>query len=643
MMPRLLLLAFVSGGALVSQVAQPPTSLTKIDGGSIFGSAYRVPATPAVRWENSTRLGQLVRDGKLYLSLSDAIALGLENNLDVEIQRYGTRLADTDVLRAESGAFLRGVPLSVREGPQGLGGPEVTGTGTLGGGDTPILNRLTGPGTQTDLSILGSLPLSTGPAVPTLDPSIVGEFSWNHRTQPQTFGFLAGTSALVSRRTTANFGFEQGFLTGGRLRVGWDNSRERLNHRMLDYNPYTTSSLGLTFTQPLLRGFGRSVNNRYIRIAKNNRQVSDLVFQQQVISTVSAIVRLYWDLVSLSEDVKVRQDALQSAEQLRRNAEAAAEAGTAAKIEITRAEAELARRERDLSVARTLLRQQEAILKDYVSRGSAESLSEVQVVPTDRASIAQSEPIQPVADLVATALRGRPDLAQARLQIENAEVALKGSRSALLPSLDLVATVQNNGLAGNVNPLLPSDLSGTPILRQPDPRLTGGYGSALGQLFRRNFPDYGVGLSLSIPLRNRAARADLVRDQLSLRQAEIRVRQIEKQVRLEITNALIAVEQARVSYKASEKERILQAQTLAAEQEKFDVGASTSHMLIQLQRDFAAAQSAEASALSNYMKAKAALGRAVGSLLADHDVQLPEARDGQVSRASLPSDSSQSK
>lgn len=598
-------------------------------------SIYRTPLVAPVQLQNSRRLEALFQSGKITLSLQDAIAVALENNLDLELVRYAPRLAATDVLRADAGSSLRGVPLAVREGPSGLGGPASGPNGTLGGGDTPALNALIGPGVQTDLSILGSLPLSTGPPVPSFDPTIVANLGWNHTSDPQNSAFLTNLRSLNASTSVVDISLEQGLGTGGTIEAGWNNTRQRVNNPLLSLNPATASSLGLTFTQPLLRGFGPAVNRRYIKIAKNNLQVADDVFRQQVIATVSAVVRLYWDLASLNEDVRVRQEAVASAEQSLADNKNQIEAGTVAPIDVTRAEAELSRRRRDLAVAKSLVRQEEAVLKDYLTRSPLDStLANAPIVLTDRMEIPAREPVEPLDDLVAQALRIRPDVAQARVQIVNSEISLEGSKSALRPALDLVATAQNNGLVGRPNAAQLETPGVGPLLggAGANPFLIGSYGDALSQVFSRNFPDYGVGLRMTIPLRNRTARADVVRDQLSVREQQIRLQQLEKQVRLEITNALIGVEEARESFQAARSERILQEQTLAAEREKLEVGASTAFYVVQYERDLAAAQSAEVSALASYQKAKAALQRSVGTILDDYGVVMEEAARGVVSR-----------
>lgn len=604
--------------------------------GGNLADAYRTPVVAPVYLDNSRRLETLFRDGTIVLSIQDAIALALENNLDLELVRYAPRLADTDLLRAESGSFLRGIPLSVREGPAGLGTPIPGPDGTLGGGNIPALTQLTGPGIQTDLSILGSLPLSTGPAIPSFDPQLVGTIRWDHTSDPQNSVFLGQTRSLNANTSVANVGIQQGFSTGGFFEVGWNNLNQRINNPLLNYNPAIASSFGISFTQPLLRGFGLGVNRRYIRIAQNNRKVADYVFRQQVIATVSGVVRLYWDLASLNEDVRVRQEAVASAERFLNDNRNQVEAGTAAPIDLTRAQAELSRRQRDLAVAKSLVRQQETVVKDYLTRSQLDStLASAPIALTDRLEMPPHDPVEPLDDLVRRALQLRPDIAQARLQVTNSEISLQGSKSALRPSVDLVGRVANRGLAGSPNSsslVLPG--TGSPLNPGGGPPvLLGGYGDALSQIFSRDFPDYGIGVQLTIPLRNRTARADVVRDQLTVRQQQIRLQQLEKQIRLEITNALIAVEQARQSYEAIKSERVFQEQALAAEQEKLDVGATSAFYVIEYQRDLAAAKSGEVSALASYEKAKTALQRAVGTILEDYSVQFDEALQGVAGNA----------
>jgi outer membrane protein len=570
---------------------------------------FLLAVLPAQVLEDSPRLGSLIRGGNLYLSLQDAIAIALENNLDVELQRFGPRFAETDIKRTSSGALPRGVPLSVREGPKSISGAGVD-----------ILAPLLGPGSETNLSIAGQTALINGAAPPSLDPVLTARIFRNHSTAPQPNSFAVGAPVLMTDTSAWNFGWQRGFLSGGALSAGFENSRQSLNHLRYDVAPYNTSSFGVTFTQPLLRGFGTSLNSRFIRIAKNNSRQSDLVFQQQAVSTVAAVVRLYWDLVGLNGDVKVRRQSLERAEKLQSDNQEQVNTGTRAPIEVVRARAEVSRSRRDLIAAESLVRQQEVVLKDYLSRKTVgdPSWASVKIIATDPLRVDRNELLPPAETLAELALKDRPDIDQARIQIQNTEFALQGSKDALRPSLDLIASARNNGLAGDVNPLT---LQGA-ALHNPDPALIGGYGTALSQLFRRNYPDYGVGLQLTIPLKNRAAEADYARDSLVLRQQEVRLLQLRKQVHVEIQNALIALDQSRATLEATEREREFQEQALAAEEEKLAVGASTTFLVVQYQRDLAQAQSAEVTAQAGFVKARAALQRAAGTLLDTYGVSV---------------------
>jgi outer membrane protein TolC len=572
--------------------------------GTAFGTAWpaaaqEIQATPTSATDRAPSLEQLARGGQVALSLDDAIAIALAHNLDVELQRLGPRLADTDLTRASAGGALRGVPLSIREGPR-----SVTGTSDL-------LFPSVGLGTEANLSV-GSATSGAGRLPPSQDPVIVAGVRRAGLEQPQPNSFSVGTSELVTKATTASLGFQQGFFTGGEVSVSFDNAFTSTNNRRYDLNPFTASSLSLTFAQPLLRGFGRAVNQRYLRVARNTLGVSDLVFEQQVVTTVASVVRLYWDLVSLNEDVGVRRQALERTERLLADTEAHAEVGTRARIDVVRARAEVARSRRDLIGSEGLARQQETVLRDYLSGDSgAAPLVALRIVPSDPLPGDLGDPPPASSALTDVALRARPELAQARLQIENTRILLAGSRDATRPALDAIATVRSNGLAGTINPLTLAGAAAHTAI----PELSGGYGSVLHQLGSFNFPDYVVGLQMTIPLRNRAAEADYARDQLVLRQQEIRVQQIENQIRVEIENALVALDQARASVDASRQERTYQEQALAAEIDRLTVGASTTYLVIQYQRDLAQARSAEVAALAAFVKAQAAVARASGQLL----------------------------
>jgi len=380
-----------------------------------------------------------------------------------------------------------------------------------------------------------------------------------------------------------------------------------------------------------LQGFDIASNSRNIRVAKNNREVSDLAFKQQVISSVTRVINLYWDLVSFIEDVRGREEDLRLAEKLYEDNKRRVEIGTLAPIEIVRAEAEVAARQQALTLAVTRVQLQETIMKNAVSTNgvASPSVMESRIVPADRIEVPATEPIRPLQDLMGQALKSRPEVAQSLIQLQNREITLTGVRNGMLPTIDLVADVTNNGLSGQPNANFINDGGGENIV---NPFFLGGLGNSLGQIFRRNFPDYSIGVQVRIPLRNRTAQADLSASLLEQRQATIRMRQLENSIRVEVQNAVIGLQQARAQHEAARKTRILQEQTLDAEQKKFNLGASTIFQVVQAQRDLALSRSAEVTAQNNYVKARVDLHRATGDILEDNNVILEEAYRGQVSR-----------
>lgn len=590
-----------------------------------FTRDFRQPEIAPVNLGNSPRLESLIRAGNLYLSLEDAIAVALENNLDIELSRYGPQIAQADYLRAKAGGLLRGVPTAVRAGATSAlsqaGGSGGQGTGGGGGA---------GVGSQQDAG--GTVITQTGVAVPNLDPVFFFGSTLGHSSRPQANTITTGRTALVFDSRSWQSGYQQSFLTGTTMSLGWNNSNVRTNNPLNDLNPNTSSNIQLQLSQRILQGFGLAVNNRNIRVAKNNIRVSDLVFRQQVMTTIAGVVNLYWDLVSFNEDLKVRKQALAVAQKFYEDNKKQVEIGTLAPIEIVRAEARVAQAQQDLTNAETSLLQQETILKNALSRTgvASPSIAEARIIPTDALTQPMNDNIEPLKDLIDRALNQRPDLQQANIQMESTRIGIAGSRSQLLPSLDVNAAFQNNALTGNINSVaLPN---GVIPVRNPDPFFVGGYGNALGQLFRRNFPDYSIGFQLNIPINNRTARADYIRDQLQLRQQQLNLQRAVNDMRVNVQNALTALIQAKARYEAAVKERQLQEQTLDAENKKYALGASTAFQVVQTQRDLAQAQASEVAALANYSRARTQLDLGTASILEKYNVDIAEAQTGRSSR-----------
>ncbi len=588
-----------------------------------FTRPYRPRTVSPINLSNSGRLETLIQGGKLYLSAQDVVALALENNLDIEVQRYGSFLAKENIKRAQGGAALRSVGTAVAAGPTSVSTTGVASNLASSNGGNSAAGNGVGSG--------GGIVAQLGPTVPILDPQLNAFLSWGHFTAPQSNTYLTRTTAVQTNNQTYNFSYGQQFLTGTGYTASFNNSNSNLNIPSNLLNPSTTALADLTITQNLLQGFGIAVNNRNIRVAKNNLKVNDLQFQQQLITTISAVLNLYWDLVSFNEDIKVKESALVTSRRLYEDNKKQVEIGTLAPIEVTRAEAEVASNQQDLVISQTNLLQQETILKNALSKNgvASPSLAEVRIVPLDSIQVPEKDVLPPFNDLVSQALKSRPEISQNQINIDSNKINLNGDKSSLKPSLTAFAEFTNNALTGSPNSLNVNNEFG-----YPDPFVIGGYGNALAQIFRRNYPNYSAGFALTIPIRNRAAQADYVTDQLALRQSELQYQKSINQVRVDVENAVIGLQQARVRYVAAVKARILQQETLDAEQKKYALGASTVFLVIQAQRDLSTAQGTEVQALANYSHARVSLDQALGATLQTNHVSIVEATNGLVAKPS---------
>jgi len=584
---------------------------------------YQAGTVPAIRLGNSSRLASLVRAGNLYLTSQDVVALAIENNIDVEIQRYGPLLAKEILRRAQAGGVLRSVGLPVAAGPQSvsLTGVSVNTSGGLG------LSAGNG------VSSGGGIVTQLGPPIPALDPTILGIADFSHTTSPQSNTVLTGTSALVYSTRFYEAQYAQNWDFGLSATLTYFSQYNKVNSQYFSLNPYTTGFLDLKVTQNLLQGFGRAVNGRNIRVQKNNLKVSDLQFKLQLITTVSAALNLYWDLVSFDEDARARRREVSTAQQLLEDNKKLVNAGTAAPIEITRAEAQLYTSEQDLVTAETNLLQQEIVLKNALTRnGVAEAgLTNVHVVPLDKIQIPAKDEIRPLEDLIKEALAARVEMEQARINLDSNEMNLVGIKNSLKPTLQAFGELTNNALTG--------ELTAAGVLLPGVGYLNGGYSNLLAELLRRNYPSYSAGISLNIPLRNRAAQGDYATSLLELRQNQLNLRKNVNQIRVDVQNAVVGLQQARARYEAAARSRALQEQTLAGDQKRYNLGSTVSFQVVQDQRDLASAQSAEVQSMANYTHAQIALDQALGTTLEVNHIATDEAVKGRLSRESvLPAD-----
>ncbi|MGA2212000.1 MAG: TolC family protein [Bryobacteraceae bacterium] len=567
---------------------------------------------------NTPRLESLIRAGNLYLSAQDVIALALENNVDIAIQRYGPYLAREVVRRAQGGGFLRDISQPISPGPVSvsLEGVSVNAVGLQENGS--------GVGSG------GGIVIQTGTQPPNLDPVLFAYANFQHSTTPESNILLSYTPSLIAATQTVALQYAQSFVTGTYTQLTYGETRSSYNSPAFDINPFINGYLDLYVTQNLLQGFGVAVNNRNIRVASNNLKVTDLQLKRQVITTVSGVLNLYWDLVSFNQDLRIKQEALTTAQQLYEGNQHQVELGTLPAIEVTRAAAEVSSVKETLLIAQTNVAQQETVLKNALSRNGivSQTLDDVHIVPLDHITVPETEDLKPTAELVNLALKQRPEIAQTRINIESSTINLGGARNYLLPTLQAFFELTNNGLTGAAN------AASVPYGLVPPDTYVGGYGNLLKQIFSRDYPNYSAGFSLNIPFRNRVAQADYVADQLQLRQSQLQYQKEVSQVRVDVKNAVIEVQQARARYETAVATRSLAQQTLEAEQNRFRFGESTIATVVQAQRDLASDQSAEVQAMANYTHAKVAFDQAVGQTLDVNGISMEEAASGHVARES---------
>ena len=634
----ILLSVLLAGTPVAAQQSAQTVDHSMPEGAFWNFGIYRARLVPEADLSDSTRLDQLIRGGKLYLSLADAIALALENNLDIQVARYSPLEAQADLLRAKAGANLSGVQtqistLSTAQSAQGGGGGGGAGftTGPSGQatGVTQGASAAAQGGAGNAASFFGTQTIN-------LDPQLSSTVTVARSSNPQISPFVTGTNTLVSDIGSTSFNYSQGFISGTTFGARLSTFRQKNNNIRNSFNPTTTSDFSLFFTQRLLQGFGPAVNSRNIRIAKNNQEIEDLNFETQVITTISQLETLYWDLVTFRRLAEARRLDLELTERLVRQTRKQAELGLQARVEITRTEAEATTFRQQLVQAETSVREQEEILKNALTKHGPTSamLAGVEIIPTDSIRLPEQEAVEPVQDLIEEALRARPELSRTRMDLTNSDISLRGIKNALKPSVDVTAFATNNGLAGTLNPdvaLLPGEQ-----VNLPDEFFIGGVGTSLGQVLRRNFPDYGVQFQLNIPLKNRTAQADMTRELLRRRRSDIVLRQQENSVKLEVARALASLEQTRGTFRISVEARELREEMVEAEEKRFSLGQSTIFQIIQAQRDLSTARTSEINAESSYEAARNQLERVVGRTLSANNVSIDEAYAGVVSKPADP-------
>ncbi|HUJ29975.1 MAG TPA: TolC family protein [Candidatus Acidoferrum sp.] len=615
--------------------ATPPTMSQKLKidmgkdyshGKSMFPNPFGVYAKrdiPTPTLANSPKVNQLIQDGKLMLSLEDAIALALENNLDVQVQRYTPWLAQVNLLRTRAGGVSVGT-----------------------GASAPVL--------------LGSAPAAG------YDPVFTSSFNVLDQTFPISNAFTSGTgtasqTTVTNHTTNSNFALSQGFYTGTQVSVSWDNSRTSTNSPGSFVNPAVQSTLAVTISQPLLKGFGLLPNTRYIIEAKNTLKVADAQFAQAVIQDITTVSDDYWELVYAREFVKVEQAAVGVSEKLYQDNQKQLEIGTMAPLDVLTAESQLATDKQNLVAAQTTQLQDETILLNAITKDPFDpTLRGIEIIPTSAIYQPEAEESMPLDQAVKEAWANRPELKEADFNLQNSKVEVRATRNGLLPSLNAFAQYGATGLGGDTtvitsatptgyvaanpivdslgntfnvgNPGAPGILAfvGNPVF--PTAVQKGGLGDALNSMINGSFPSFIVGLNLTMPFRNRSAQADNAQAQFNERQQEVLYRETQNTVFVNVRNALIALNQDRAQVAAAGEAQKLAQQTLDAEQKKYQLGSSTSYQVVLRARDLTSAQAVSLRARISLIEASIALHQAMGRTLGANNITIADAFRGKVSR-----------
>ena len=576
---------------------------------------------------NSQRLDGLVHNGKIYLSLADAIVLGLENNYDIAIQRYNLDIADTDLLRARAGSSLLGVSSGLVEGTLGGTSASLTSLSSGGGpGGTSVAVGGAGSGS-------GGIVVTTngsGPTPEVLDPVLTGTLQLERTTTPQPTPFGSGGPTANTNTDEYNFNYNQGFITGTQLQVAFDNSRVTSNSIFNAYSPQLQSNFRATLTQHLLNGFGPGINGRFILEAKNTRRISDSAFRLQILYTINQIENIYWVLVSDYEDVQAKQRALEQSTRLASDNRKQLQIGTLAPLDVLNSDNQVSTDTQALITSQTSLEFYQLIMKQAISRDLSDpGLSSAPVIPTDRVSLLEMpEERTPVEELVQKAYANRPEIEQNILNLRNDEITLRAVKNNLLPTVDLYGFYGAAALGGAKSPFCSTEFFGPTACNVP----TVGYGTVFSDLFKSSGPDKAAGINVNIPLRNRTGQALQARALLEYRQAEMRLQQLYIQVRIQVINGQYALTQDRAAVQAALAAREYNSQSYQAEVKKLRLGASTTANVLQQQRNFATAENNVISTEATYAKDRASLEQLLAETLDQYGIQLSDAVSGTVTR-----------
>ena len=595
---------------LVSQSSAQTVPEVERPHGPLLIRSY-LPATASpVNLTNSDHLHSLIRAGHLYLTVQDAIALAIENNLDLEVDRYGPLGAEWNLERAQGGGPLRGVTNG-----NSLVNQVTSGQGVLGSEVAAGLaqNTSTGGG-----SAGGATVSQIGPVTQNLDPVLQNGTSFSHTTYPYPITYVSGTPTLISTQHVYDTFVQEGLLSGGYVQVSANESYEKQNAPTDYLNPSVEPVVQIYLRHNLLQGFGTGVNGRFISVAKKNIQAAQETFRSQLLNVVANVLNLYWDLVTDDDDLAVRQRAVDQAQKFYDDTRKQIELGVVPRFEASRAQSNVTNSKQLFGIAQATAQQQENLLKNAISRNGLEDslLDAAQVVTLDHIEVPDQDNLPSLRDLVAKAVANRPDVALAKINDEVSEISAKGTANGVLPSLQAFAAVSATGLSGTSAPF-----EGV----APDPYYVGGLGNALGQVFRNDSPTRRVGALFGGTIHNRIAQGDYGVEQLQLRQSDLVERRNQNQIVVDISNQMVALRQSRARYSQALDARKLQEQLLEKSQQSFSFGAATISDVEAAQSALVAAQEAEVSSLSAYSHARIGLDQVLGQTLDVNHVSVEQA------------------
>ncbi len=562
---------------------------------------YSPPFVPRTRLANSSLVDELISGGKLDLSLADAIALAIENNLDIGVARYDLPIAQTDLLRAKAGGAARGVAGATLSQTL-FGGALGTGVGGGGGAGGGGAGGFVG----------GGIPSVGGASC--CDPHVSVQYGWGYTVTPLNYLAITGVPVVSAHTSYTSASYGQGFLTGTSVVFNISSARQTTNSITQLFNPDITSDYTVGITQSLLRGFGKRANAQFIRIAENDQKFSKSVFRQKVIDTVTKVISTYYDLLADQENIHVAKEALGYAQELLRDNQEEKKIGAAAQLDVAQSELDVANRQQDLLTAQNTFEQDSQTMKSLISRSFNGRIAAVDVNPVDHLPNPHPDDIPTLAEALRKGATHRPEIEQAMVNLKNQQITIKATHNELLPSLNAFAAFSPQGQEG-------------------------AYGPAFSQVFRNRYPGYGYGISLSIPIRNRQAQADAARALLEQRQMEMKLQQARNQMVWDVSKAVSQVHEAKGELDAAVKVAALARQTFEMTRDKFAAGRSTVDEVITAQTQLGTAENQEVKARAAYAKALVNYEQATGTLLSRNHIELSNAVRGTAPHpANIPGD-----